>query len=257
MIAINRPFHSRIGLIVAVAACVLTAAIVVEEGAAQSVAAAAKKRRAESTSQARPQEFSGKVVETMDGGGYTYVRIRTASGETWAAIPQTPVPVGSTLALHPQLTLEKFESKALKRTFDRILFATVITSADPHPSVRGTADAASHMSVAEAKVTRVEKAKNGRTVAELWSSRKELQGSVVIVRGKVVKSTQQVMGRNWIHLRDGSGSRADGTDDITVTTSEAIPAGGIVTVRGTLRVEQDFGSGYRYAVLVEDATLIP
>lgn len=254
----KRRSHHRVGVILSIVGWVVAASVIfVSEGAAQSVAAAAKKRRAESTSQARPKELSGEVVETMDGGGYTYVRIRTASGETWAAIPQTTVQVGSSLSVYPQVTFEKFESKALKRTFDRILFATVIASPPPqtaHPSVTA---AASHMSAGQAEVIRVEKARGGRTVAELWASRKELQGTAVIVRGKVVKSVQQVMSRNWVHLRDGSGSQADGTDDITLTTSEAVPAGAIVTFHGTLRIDKDFGAGYRYAVIIEDAVRMP
>ena len=46
----------------------------------------------------------------------------------------------------------------------------------------------------------------------------ELKDKTVVVRGKVVKYTPEVLGKNWIHLRDGSGSAADNTNDVLVTT---------------------------------------
>ena len=65
------------------------------------------------------------------------------------------------------------------------------------------------------------------------------------------------MGKNWIHLRDGSGAAADRTDDVLVTTLATTKVGDVVTVTGVVRTDKDFGSGYSYKVLVEDATLQP
>jgi hypothetical protein len=63
------------------------------------------------------------------------------------------------------------------------------------------------------------------------------------------------MGRNWLHLRDGTGSSANKDHDLTVTTSETAAVGDVVLVRGTVRKDLDFGAGYAYAVLVEEAKL--
>lgn len=98
---------------------------------------------------------------------------------------------------------------------------------------------------------------NARTVAEIVAKRLELKDQPVLVRGKVVKFNPQIMGKNWVHLRDGSGSAADGSNDILVTTQAATKVGDIVTVSGTVRTDQDFGSGYSYQVLIEEATLKP
>ena len=92
-------------------------------------------------------------------------------------------------------------------------------------------------------------------VAEIVAKRTELKDKPVEVRGQVVKFTPGVMGKNWIHLRDGTGSAADGTNDVTVTTKAEAKVGDVVLVKGVVRIDRDLGSGYAYKVLVEDATL--
>ena len=96
---------------------------------------------------------------------------------------------------------------------------------------------------------------NARTVAEIISKRIELKDKTVLVRGKVVKYTPEVLGRNWIHLRDGSGSAADNTHDVLVTTKDQARIGDVVVAKGIVHTDKDFGSGYSYKVLVEEATL--
>jgi hypothetical protein len=92
-------------------------------------------------------------------------------------------------------------------------------------------------------------------VAEVIGKRTELKDKPVLLRGKVVKVTSAVMGKNWLHLRDGSGSAKDNTNDILVTTKEETSVGAIVVARGVVRTDVDLGSGYAYKVLIEDATL--
>lgn len=96
---------------------------------------------------------------------------------------------------------------------------------------------------------------DARTVAEIVAKRVELKDRTVLVRGKVVKFTPEVLGKNWIHLRDGSGSAADNTHDVLVTTKDQARIGDVVVAKGVVHTDRDFGSGYSYKVLVEDATL--
>ena len=98
---------------------------------------------------------------------------------------------------------------------------------------------------------------NARTVAEIMTKGAELKDKPVLVRGKVVKYNPNIMGKNWIHLRDGSGSAADNTNDVLVTTMNQAKIGDVVTVKGIVRTDKDFGSGYAYKVLIEEATLQP
>jgi hypothetical protein len=110
----------------------------------------------------------------------------------------------------------------------------------------------------DAQVAPVAKATgaDARTIAELWAKKDRLANTVVSVRGTVVKYNAAVMGKNWIHLQDGSGDAATGTHDITVTTLDAVTVGATVTITGTVRLNRDVGAGYTYAVLVEDAKVV-
>lgn len=96
---------------------------------------------------------------------------------------------------------------------------------------------------------------DARTVAEIIAKRVELKDKTVLVRGKVVKFTPEVLKKNWIHLRDGSGSASDNTNDVLVTTNEQAKVGDVVVVKGIVHIDKDLGSGYSYKVLIEEAVL--
>ena len=96
---------------------------------------------------------------------------------------------------------------------------------------------------------------NAKTVAEITTKATELKGKPILVRGQVVKYTPDVMGKNWIHLQDGSGTAADKSNDILVTTADQAKIGDVLTIKGVVRTDKDFGAGYAYKVLIEEATL--
>ena len=95
---------------------------------------------------------------------------------------------------------------------------------------------------------------NGRTVAEVYTNRLALKDKPVTIRAKVVKVTPAVMGKNWVHLRDGSGSAADGTNDLLVTSQGEPKVGDVVVAKGVVKTDVNLGSGYAYKVLVEDVS---
>lgn len=96
---------------------------------------------------------------------------------------------------------------------------------------------------------------DARTVAEVNSQSATLKGKTVAVRGMVVKFNPEILGKNWVHIRDGSGSDADGSNDILVTTKDTTKVGDVVLVKGVVATNRDLGSGYSYKVLIEEATL--
>jgi hypothetical protein len=215
--------------------------------------------------------LQGKVLEVKDVETYTYLRLKTRDGEIWAAVNKAPVKTGADVTIVNPMIMKDFESKTLKRKFDRIAFGTLGgTAAAPAAAASAPAAApaaapaidmgamhagmAKPVEVADVKVAKATGA-DARTVAEIVSGRVALKDKPVVVRGKVVKFTPGVMGKNWIHLRDGSGAAADGTNDVVVTTKDETKIGDIVLVKGIVRTDRDLGSGYKYAVLVEDATL--
>jgi len=96
---------------------------------------------------------------------------------------------------------------------------------------------------------------DARTVAEVFEKRAELDGRSATVRAVVVKVSRNIMGKNWIHLRDGSGDETKGTNRLVVTSQDLPAVGEVVTARGTLHKDRDFGYGYRYEMIMEDASL--
>ena len=102
-------------------------------------------------------------------------------------------------------------------------------------------------------VPAITKAKGGHTVEELYAKKDELKGKKVAVRGKVVKFNGDIMGRNWLHLQDGSGKQ--GANDITVTTNQDAKIGDTIIATGVMATNKDFGGGYSYEVILEDAAL--
>ncbi len=201
----------------------------------------------------------GEVLEVLEVESYTYLRLKTKDGETWAAVGRAPVKKGAKVTIENVMVMNNFESKTLKKTFPTILFGTLGGAGGGAPSA-GNGMATAHAGIA--KLTdigdvHVPKASgaNARTVAEIITKGAELKDKPVLLRGKVVKYSPGIMGKNWIHLRDGSGSAADNTNDVTVTTTNQTKIGDVVTVKGVVRTDKDFGSGYSYKVLIEDATL--
>jgi len=218
---------------------------------------------------------SGVVKETLDASDYTYMRLGTSGGEIWAAVTKTSVKKGDRVTVVNAMSMDGFESKTLNRKFEHIVFGnlgggTAAAASAPAPapvSSHGSASEAPQLSQmaaqhaaaaggpADAGDVTVAKAegKDARTVAQVFAERLSLVNKAVSVRGKVVKANASIMGRNWIHIRDGSGSREKKDDDLTVTTQDGASVGDIVVVRGVVHVDRDFGAGYSYPVVLEDA----
>jgi hypothetical protein len=209
------------------------------------------------------QLISGAIVETMDAAGYTYVLVDTGEQKVWAAGPQTTVQVGENVVLTSGMPMMDFHSQTLNRTFDVVYFVGAIKGngggAAPAPKAPAIAQAIPEHGTASEKATsrvavdlsNIQKASGGKTVAELFSERDTLVEQEVLVRGRVVKFNAGIMGRNWIHLQDGSG--AEGSNDLTVTTDDTVKLGDLVVVKGKLKTNQEFGHGYSYDILIEQA----
>ncbi len=215
---------------------------------------------AAATAAAEPQGWTGKVVETMDAGTYTYVKVDTGSEEIWAAAPKFDVAVGAQVTVPPGAPMKDFHSDSMNRTFPLVYFVSGILPAGQAPAPgAGTLPMGHPMVGAGAAppptvdLKGIAKADGGATVAEVHSTKAALAGKQVAVRGKVVKVNQQIMGKNWLHIQDGSGDAAASTNDLTVTSDGLAAVGDTVVVQGTVTVDKDFGAGYRYAVILEDA----
>lgn len=196
--------------------------------------------------------LSGKVVETMDSGRYTYVCLEKNGKKIWLAVPKMIIIKGQNISFKPGIEMVNFESKTLNRKFDKIIFSegpimgTEIKSIGSKGSV-----------IMPTEKIEIEKASgpNAYTIGEIYKNKNSLDKQNIVVRGKVVKVSADIMGRNWIHLQDGSGDPKDGSHDLVVTSQTLPSVGDIVTANGTLYSDKDFGRGYKYNVIVEDASM--
>jgi hypothetical protein len=203
---------------------------------------------------------TGKVLETMDASGYTYIQVDTGSETFWAAAPQFAVKAGDDVVVPEGMPMENFPSKTLNRTFDMVYFVPSVLVGGgetlpgvlpaEHPQINGSKTV---VDAAGVDLSGITVAEGGQTVADIFAKKADLAGKTVKVRGKVVKFSSGIMGKNWIHLQDGTG--AAGTNDLTVTTSVTAKMGDTVTASGLLVIDKDFGYGYAYDVIIEDAAV--
>jgi hypothetical protein len=229
--------------------------------------------------------IEGKVLEVIDVPNYTYVRLESGSDDgTWAAVPTASLKVGERARVANAMKMSGFKSSALKRTFPEIYFGTLAGSKtamhgslpegaagsphggdDPHAGF-----AADHAASADphrdphaqnaqgAQVQPVERAPgaNGKTVAEIIGQRTALSGKTIRVRATVVKATPGVLGRTYLHVRDGSGDPAAGTNDLVATTEATPSVGQTIVLEGVVAIDRDVGAGYRFPTIVEDCKVI-
>ncbi len=195
---------------------------------------------------ASDDEISGAVVETMDAGGYTYALLDRAGTRVWVAGPETKLAVGETLDKLTGSLMTSFHSTTLDRTFERIYFVAAYTS---HAATHAAPPPAASSAPA-VPMSALAAAKGDTSIADVIAGKDALAGKPVVVRGKVIKLNDGIMDRNWIHLSDGRG-----TGDLLVTTHDTAKLGDIVVARGTVATHQDFGAGYKYDVMLENATL--
>lgn len=190
------------------------------------------------------------VKEELSSGGYIYLKVLENDKEYWMAIPGRKIEIGATYYYDGGMVMKNFESKTLKRTFDHIIFAEGIR--DDKVGVNKVEKRS--VQKGETSVAKLEKAPNGIRIAELFENPKAYSNKQVIIRGQVVKVNNGVMKLNFVHLQDGTTGK--GKYDITITTTDEFKTGEIVTIKGTVILNKDFGAGYVYDVLIEKAVIL-
>jgi hypothetical protein len=196
------------------------------------------------------------VLETIPVSSYTYARVNDNDKEVWTAFSKREVKVGAVLYFSKYMELENFSSKELNKTFPKILFVDDISEQpagqQPAPTAQGNAmQQQPQKPVIEKQVIKVAKAAGGITIAQLYEGLKSYDGKTVKIAGKVVKYNEGIMNRNWVHIQDGTGN--NDSFDLTVTTNEQVRVNDVVTFEGKISLNKDFGYGYSYKVLLEDA----
>jgi len=215
-----------------------------------------------------PNEHKIVVSEVLQANEYTYLHGTDNDKDVWMAVPKMDATVGETYYYNGGFPMTNFQSKDLNRTFAEVLFVDVVSktpivqnnqqqqAANPHgnnvPNTGNITDA--QKPKVEKSDVKVEHSNGEISISELFKNKDSYNGKKVKVKGKVVKFSPEIMSKNWIHLQDGTDF--DGKFDLTITTTSTdVKVDDIVTLEGTLTTNKDFGFGYFYEVLIEDASI--
>lgn len=193
-----------------------------------------------------------KAVEQVPN--YTYLMVKGKGPAYWVAIASSDIAVGESITYQGGNVMENFYSKELDRTFDKVLFLDGLESEQAPTSMDQMMGSTKGSDVKTDRLdTKIEKEEGTVSIAELYANPADFEGKTIRVKGEVAKFNPNIMDRNWIHLQDGS--EFEGNYDLTITSQEGFVVGQVLTIEGILALNRDFGYGYSYEILLENATL--
>jgi len=199
-----------------------------------------------------PGLMQGNVKEVIHTSGYTYILAENDGKEFWLAGPKTDAKVGELYYFKENMKMENFQSKELNRFFDTIIFVQAL-SKDPE-SFKTPTNAMGNKET-KAKIIKqniaITSSAGSTSIAELFKNKDKYKGTKIIVKGIVTKYNNEIMNKNWIHLQDGT--EHEGNFDLVLTSLISCNVGDTLLLEGKVALEKDFGYGYKYDVLVEDA----
>lgn len=204
-----------------------------------------------------------KVIakEVIQVNEYSYIRVLEDDKENWVAAPKTPIEIGNTYYYGKAMEMKNFESKELGKKFETIYFVEKISeSAEGLDSPvtkevqSGTQYQKAAKPIIEKEDVKIKPDANGISIAELFKNKEKYNNTVVTLKGKVTKYSPSIMNTNWVHLQDGTDF--NGAFDMTVTTNTEVKTGDIISIQGKVTLNKDFGAGYLYDVIIENATVI-
>lgn len=208
-----------------------------------------------------------KVVaqEVLHVKEYSYVRVTENDVEKWLAAPITAVVTGQTYYHGDAMEMQNFYSKELDRTFTSISFIEKLSTTPegtarniggtPHPvQAEPSGETPSHVPAADKKQIEVKPTEGVISIAELFKNKDAYAGKQVTLKGEVTKYNPGILNTNWFHIQDGSDF--EGEYDLTATTAEEVTMGTVVTFTGKVVLDKDFGAGYFYKVIIEDAKIV-
>jgi hypothetical protein len=162
---------------------------------------------------------------------------------------------GETVSYKDPLEMKNFTSKELQKTFETIYFVSDISNRSSLSDIKQSATTPHQKPAIEKKEISIEPAEGGISIGELFSNRDSYANKVVRIKGQVMKVSRAIMGKNWVHLQDGTGDL--GNNDLLITTQDDVTLGDVVIFEGTIALNKDFGSGYSYEILMEEAKQQP
>lgn len=189
-----------------------------------------------------------KVIDKIPAKGYTYLQVSENKKDYWIAVPTMEIEAGETVYFSKFMIMEDFRSDNINKSFDQILF---VEDARKSPTPNEMKNIHSGATAIEKQKVNIEPLKDGMSIQQIYSGKSDLKGKVVKVKGQVVKFNKQIMKRNWIHIQDGTGTENE--FDLVVTSDTDVKVGDVIIAEGKVSVDKDFGAGYFFPVIIEDA----
>jgi hypothetical protein len=195
-----------------------------------------------------------KVKEVVQVQKYTYLYVKGKGPAHWIAVPTMEASEGETYYYQGGLPMEEFYSEELNRTFEKVLFVDALSKDPMDQSQADSEFSYDHMVTVEKSNADIAPEEGSITIEALYADAEKYSGKVVRVKGEVTKFNSQIMNRNWVHIQDGT--EHEGSFDLTATSDESFETGSTVILEGTLALNKDFGYGYSYQLLLENAVSI-
>jgi hypothetical protein len=198
-------------------------------------------------------QHTAVVQEVLQATSYTYLKVKEADSDYWIAVTKRQIEPGTEISFSGALEMRNFQSKDLQRTFETVYFVSKIEGGDSPESQPSISMPHQGAPEPEKKEVSIESAQGGVTIAELFANRDSYADKTVRVKGQVTKVNRAIMDKNWVHLQDGTSD--SNSFDLTITTTDNVEVGDIATFEGKITLKKDFGAGYFYEVIMEEAKL--
>lgn len=199
-----------------------------------------------------PAEVHTVVVkEVVQAGSYTYLRVKEGDKEDWLAVVKKNASVGQTYTYDDAAPMTDFTSQELKRTFKKVLFIAKLTLSIDSKNESSSKSDSKKKNKTEKKDIKPGPAQEVSSIAILLENKKSYSGKMILIKGEVTKYSSTILGKNWIHIKDGTSFL--GKSDLTITTDQEFKVGDKATFEGVISLDKDFGSGYFFDVIMEDA----
>jgi hypothetical protein len=195
------------------------------------------------------------VDEVIQAGEYTYLNVTEKRKKIWLAVFSLQAAKGDRFYYRGGLLMTDFFSKELNRTFPSVVLLESISREAVPGKNGGINNSNGPVRVKAEKMNiSIEPGERCISIAKLIEDKAVISGKTVRLKGKVTRYNPAILGKNWIHIQDGT--ELNGVFDLTITTDSQLTVGDTVTFEGKIILNKDFGYGYSYDVLMEDGKLI-
>jgi hypothetical protein len=197
------------------------------------------------------------VLEILPTTKYVYLKVKENDEPFWIATIKQNIEIGGAYYYKGGLLKTNFESKEHNKTFEKIYLVTSLVQSN-HGNENNSRSLNTKEKEQEisntSKTNPVKNIPNPGSIkiSELVNNIKKYEGKTVQLSGKCVKINPNIMGRNWIHLKDGSNDDFD----LVITSDTFVKEGSAITIKAIVSLNKDFGAGYKYDIILENGIVI-